>query len=325
MNSYKITFLAVAILLTACQNKTIAPDATGIFEADEVIISAESAGVLKKFDVAEGQKLTAGQLVGQIDCDQLSLQKAQIEASAKAMNLRQAESAPQTKVFGEQIAVQNQQILTQREQLRVLEIEQRRIARLVAAEAAPAKQLDDINGQIAVLEKQIAAAQVQINVLQQQIKSQEQTTAVVNRGVLSEQEPLRVRGAQIADQMRRCNITNPVSGVVLSKYAAAFEMAAAGKPLYKIANLDQLSLRAYVTGNQLPNIKIGQEIVVKVAQSDGKMKDYKGKITWISDKSEFTPKSIQTKDERANLVYAIKIVTPNDGFLKIGMYADVDL
>jgi len=316
---------AIALLLAACGQKGNNPDATGIFEAREVIISAESAGVLRQFDVSEGQILEAGQAVGTIDCTQLGLQKDQIIATERALDLRKTESAPQTQIFTEQIGFQESQIVTQREQLRVLQVEQARLQRLVAAQAAPAKQLDDLNGQIAIVEKQIAAAQAQVKVLQQQIRSQEQTIAIANRGMLSEKQPLDVRKAQLDDQIRRCKVVNPFKGTVLTKYAEAYEMATPGKALYKVANLDKLTLRAYVTGEQLPQLKLGQSVQILVGQGNASGKSYTGTITWIADQAEFTPKSIQTKNERANLVYAVKIETPNDGFLKIGMYGDVTL
>ncbi len=316
-------YIALVISMFACGKNNGNHDASGIFEAQEVIISAESAGVLQRFSVQEGQQLKAGQEVGAIDCQQLSLQKDQIFANERALDLRQTESGPQTQVLKEQIALQESQIATQKEQWRVIQVEQTRLKKLVAAQAAPAKQLDDVNGQMAILEKQIAAAQRQIGVLNQQIKSQDQNTALINRGILSEKQPLGVRKAQLDDQLRRCKIVNPINGTVLSKYVEGFEMAAPGKALYKIANLDTLTLRSYVTGDQLAAIKIGQTVKVQIGQGDANPKDYAGIITWVSDKAEFTPKSIQTKNERANLVYALKISTPNDGFLKIGMYGDV--
>jgi HlyD family secretion protein len=320
---YKYIILLNILLLFACKSKTLNPDATGVFEAKEVIVSAEATGVLKQFNVEEGATLEAGQTIGNIDCAQLSLQKAQVEASGQALLLRKTEAAPQTKIVTEQISLQEKQIAAQREQLRVIQVEQARVQRLVTAQAAPAKQLDDINGQVAVLEKQIAAAQTQIAVLRQQIQSQEETAAIANRGIMSEQKPLQVREAQLDDQLRRCTVINPIKGTVLTKYAEAFEMTAPGKALYKIANIDMLTLRAYITGEQLPLLKIGQTVKVIIAQGQSEPKTYTGTVRWVASEAEFTPKSIQTREERANLVYAVKIETPNDGFLKIGMYADV--
>lgn len=319
----KILVILFFIPFFACKNTSVQYDATGIFEADEVVISAQAAGILQQFNVDEGQSLNAGQEIGAIDCEQLDLQKAQIDASQKALELRKTEAGPQIGILNEQIALQNNQIATLREQLRVAQVEQSRLQKLVAAKAAPAKQLDDVNGQIAVLERQIAAAHTQVGVLQRQIKSQEESAQIMNRGILSEKQPLDVRKAQLDDQIERCKIVNPLNGTVLSKYAEAFEMTAPGKALYKIANLDTLTLRAYVTGEQMPQLKIGQSVKVLIVQDDQQIKEYNGKITWISDKAEFTPKTIQTIDERANLVYAVKIETPNDGYLKIGMYGEV--
>ncbi len=321
---YTILLVSLALLLfAACGKKGKKADATGIFEAQEVIISAEASGVLKQFAVEEGQSLAAGQQVGAIDCDQLGLQKDQVSASEQALELRKTEAAPQNQVTLQQVELQQAQITTQREQLRVLQVEQFRLQKLVAAKAAPSKQLDDVNGQVAILEKQIAASQTQVKVLEQQIQSQNQSAAIANRGILSEKQPLNVRKAILDDQIRRCKVVNPITGTVLSKYAEAFEMTAPGKALYKIANLDTLTLRAYFTGNQLPGLKIGQPVNVLVSQQDAPAKTVSGVIIWISDKAEFTPKTIQTLDERANLVYAVKIRAPNDGFLKIGMYAEI--
>jgi HlyD family secretion protein len=318
---FSTSFIALTFL--ACQSSKSNADASGIFEAQEVIISAEANGVLRQFNVSEGQQLNANQEVGMIDCDQLSLQKDQIVATEQALSLRKAESAPQTRIFEEQIALQEKQIATQQEQLRVLNIEKNRLQKLVAAQAAPAKQLDDVNGQVAVTERQIAAAKAQIDVLRRQISSQEQSTAIANRGLMSETQPLGVRKAQLDDQIKRCKVINPIQGTVLSKYAEAHEMATIGKALYKIANLSQLTLRTYVNGEQLALLKIGQPVQVQINQGSEYAKTYTGTIRSIADKAEFTPKTIQTKDERANLVYAVKIDVPNDGLLKIGMYADV--
>lgn len=318
----KIVFVALSVGLFACKQTKNDHDASGTFEAQEVIIAAEAAGVLRQFDVQEGQALTVGQEVGKIDCTQIGLQKDQVIASERAINLKQTDPAPQTGVLEEQIKAQESQISVQKQQMNTLQVEQARLQRLVAAQAAPAKQLDDVNGQVAILEKQIAAANNQVQVLRQQVRAQSQSAGIVNRGILSEQQPLAARKAQLDDQLRRCTVINPLKGTVLTKYAEAFEMTAPGKALYKVANLDKLTLRAYVTGDQLPNLKIGQAVQVMVSQTDKSYKTYNGTLTWIADKAEFTPKTIQTRDERANLVYAVKIDTPNDGFLKIGMYAE---
>jgi HlyD family secretion protein len=176
--------------------------------------------------------------------------------------------------------------------------------------------LDDINFQVASLGKQMA-------VTQQQIAVQKNTVASQNRSILSEGAPLEKRAAQLQDQLQRASIVNPVAGTVIAKYAEAGEITATGKALYKIADLSVMNLRAYITGSQLSQVKLGQQVQVMVDDGTDRYKTYPGTITWISDKAEFTPKTIQTKDERANLVYAVKINVKNDGYLKIGMYGEV--
>lgn len=321
------TYLSLFLLLglAACNGDNQEFDASGVFEADEVIISSESVGKILRFEVEEGTELKAGQVIGSIDCTNLSLQKAQIEASIDALGQKTNDAAPQTQIIREQLVLQQRQIATQREQLRILERERKRIENLVKAEAVPAKQLDDVEGQIDVLKKQIEATESQVSVLNQQIKSQQQQVSIQNRGVLSERKPLEERIAQMNDQLQRCNITNPIDGTVLVKYATADEMTATGKALYKIANLSTLTLRAYITGDQLAKIKLNQSVKVFVDNGKDAYKEVSGTVTWIASKAEFTPKTIQTKDERANLVYATKIKVKNDGYLKIGMYGEVKL
>ncbi len=317
--------IILATIALSCNNKNNQFDATGTFESEEVIISAEASGKLTQFAIEEGSQLKAGQQVGTIDCSNVGLQKQQAQASLEAINQRTNSASPQILILQQQIAAQQSNINVQKEQLTVLEREQKRIQNLVKADAVPSKQLDDINGQIAVLNQQITAAQSQITVLQNQIKAQRDQVAIQNRGILSESDPQRLRVAQIEDQLSRCTITNPLTGTVLTKYAEANEITAPGKALYKIAALDTLTLRAYVTGNQLPTIKLNQSVQVLVDNGDGGYKTTTGIIQWISSKAEFTPKTIQTKEERQNLVYAIKIKVANDGYLKIGMYGEVRL
>ncbi|RDB06493.1 HlyD family secretion protein [Runella aurantiaca] len=321
------TYLSLFLLigLAACNGNNQEFDASGVFEADEVIISSESVGKILRFEVEEGTELKAGQVIGSVDCKNLSLQKAQVEASIDALGQKTNDATPQTQIIREQLVLQQRQIATQREQLRILERERKRIENLVKAEAVPAKQLDDVEGQIDVLKKQIEATESQVSVLNQQIKSQQQQVSIQNRGVLSERKPLEERIAQMDDQLQRCSITNPIDGTVLVKYATADEMTTTGKALYKIANLSTLTLRAYITGDQLAKIKLNQPVKVFVDNGKDAYKEVSGTVTWIASKAEFTPKTIQTKDERANLVYATKIKVKNDGYLKIGMYGEVKL
>lgn len=322
MRKYLIISI-IAIMWQGCNNGNGEFDATGTFEADEVIISAEVGGRLLKLNVEEGSTLEAGQNIGEIDCSNLSLQKQQALARIDALSEKTNDAAPQIQILQEQITAQKQQIAVQTQQLTVLEREQKRIQNLVKADAVPAKQLDDINGQVDVLEQQINAAQSQVQVLQEQIKSQREMVAIQNRGILSERDPMKVQVAQYDDQLQKCTLTNPVQGTVLTTYAEPNEITAPGKPLYKIADLSELTLRAYITGNQLPKVKLNQQVRVMVDDGEGGYQEMPGTITWIADKAEFTPKSIQTKEERQNLVYAIKVRVKNDGYLKIGMYGEV--
>jgi len=317
--------LFLLISLAACNGNDQEFDASGVFEADEVVISSEAVGKILRFEVEEGTALKAGQVIGSVDCKNLSLQKAQVEASIGALGQKTNDAAPQTQILREQLTTQQRQIATQREQLRILERERKRLDNLVKAEAVPVKQLDDMEGQIDILKKQIETTESQLAVVNQQIKSQQQQVSIQNRGVLSERKPLEERIAQFDDQLQRCTITNPIEGTVLVKYATADEMTATGKPLYKIANLSTLTLRAYITGDQLSKVKLNQPVKVFVDNGKDEYKEVNGTVTWIASKAEFTPKTIQTKDERANLVYAAKIKVKNDGYLKIGMYGEVKL
>lgn len=301
--------LGATILLASCSNKQEEYNASGNFEADETIVSAEQNGQLLSFTVNEGDTLAKGDTVGQIDVTTPMLQKEQAQASIHALHERTTDPRPQLELVEKQLAVQQSQL---QQQLR----ERTRTENLVRADAATQKQLDDINSGIDQLQKQI-------NVTKQQLSVEQTNIANQNRSVLSEAPPLEKSVAQYEDQIRKGMVINPVSGTVLTSYALQGEMATVGKALYKIADLDTLTLRAYVTGAQLPGIRLGQTAQVRIDAGNNGYKQYQGTLTWISDKSEFTPKTIQTKDERANLVYAVKVRVKNDGVLKIGMYAEV--
>jgi HlyD family secretion protein len=300
-----------ALILISCGNKKAKYDASGTFEADEVIISAEANGRITSLKLEEGDTLRKAQVVGTIDNENLQLQKQQVEASINALHEKTTNVAPQIKLLEDQAKVQ-------RSQLDNLERERIRTENLVKADAATRKQLDDINAQIDVIKKQIA-------VTEQQIKVQQSNVSTQNRSILSEKEPLQKRAEQLQDQIQRSNIVNPIDGTVITKYVEQGEVTAQGKALYKIADLSTITLRAYISGTQLSQIKSGQQVKVLVDSTETKYKEFDGTITWISDKAEFTPKTIQTKEERANLVYAIKIKVKNDGYLKIGMYGEVQL
>jgi HlyD family secretion protein len=294
-NSKVLLFgLGLSILTTSCGKSNDDADASGTFEATEVIVSAQGAGQILSLNVEEGQALTVNQLVGTIDSTQLYLRKKQLLSSGKAIQSRRPD-------IKKQIAAIEQQITTAK-------TERKRAENLIKANAANQKQLDDINAQIAVLEKQLDAQKTMLE--------------SSNQGITDESEGLTFQIKQLEDQLDKCKITSPIEGTVLVKYAEMGEVAAPGKALFKIADTNNMILRAYVTADQLTKIKIGQKVKVTCDFGKDKNREYTGTLAWISNKAEFTPKTIQTRDERANLVYAVKINVKNDGFIKIGMYGD---
>jgi HlyD family secretion protein len=318
----KLSILLIFSILISCKSGEEF-DATGVFEAEEVIVSAESTGKLLSFNIAEGDNLKLGQEVAKIDCQGIDLQKALVQASISALKLKQNEAAPQIKILGKQSDNQRAMMNIQKAQLNVLTKEQKRVQNLVKLEAATKKSLDDIDGQIEILHSQMESTQSQIALINQQIASQKAQVGIQNRGILSESQPLNARVNQIEEQESHCIIRNPIDGTVLVKYAQAQEVVAMGKPIYKIADMNNMVLRAYIAGTQLGQVKVNQPIKIFIDNGKDGYKEMQGVISWISSKSEFTPKTIQTKDERANLVYATKIKVKNDGFLKIGMYGEV--
>lgn len=322
-STIKLLLLSLVITAAACKNGNTKYDATGTFEADEIIVSAEATGKIIRLNVEEGNTLIKDSIVGNIDPSAIVLQKEQATSSVDAITQKTNDALPQINILQAQMAAQTRQIAVQEEQLKTLQKEQARFTNLVNAGASPVKQLDDITGQVNVLQQQILASRSQLAVLQSQVTSQRQSVAIQNRGILSEKNPMEKKVAQIQDQLNKTNIVNPVTGTVLTKYADANEFTSAGKAIYKIADLSTMKLRAYITGDQLAQVKLNQQVKVLVDDGKGKYKELQGTITWISDKAEFTPKTIQTKEERANLVYAIKINVKNDGYLKIGMYGEV--
>nr|WP_293844711.1 HlyD family efflux transporter periplasmic adaptor subunit [uncultured Arsenicibacter sp.] len=306
---YNLLICSVLIVPVACQQTEEKADAYGNFEAVETIVSAEATGALQQFTVEEGQSLTAGQGVGRIDTEQLMLRKAQLLASEQAVRSRTPDVAAQLSAYDQQIAVQQQQLKT-------LQREKERAQNLLDAGAAPAKQLDDIVAQMDLVQRQIA-------LIRQQRVAQASALGTQRSGTSAEQAPLAEQVKQIDDQISKAAVINPAAGVVTVKYVEPGEVVAFGKALYKIAALDNITLRAYVSGDQLVNVKTGQQVKVFVDAPDDQLKPYDGTVTWISAKAEFTPKIIQTKDERVNLVYALKIRVKNDGSLKIGMPGEV--
>lgn len=306
----KIWMFAALLFAAACTGDGTGADAYGNFEADDLIVSAEGSGRILQFTAEEGTVLGAGDTVGMIDAEQLMLRREQLEASIRAVAAKSPAIREQLAVFEKQSAAVQQQIGT-------IEKEKRRVEALIKNDAATPKQLDDLNAQL-------EAAQRQLDVVAGQQSATNASLSVQKGGLLAEITPLQKQISQLDDQIARCRITNPAAGTVLVTYAGAGEVTAMGKPLYKIADLSKLILRAYVSGKQLSAVKIGQEVKVSVDGGDGSMKELTGKITWISPRAEFTPKVVQTKEERVNLVYAVKISVPNaDGMLKIGMPGEV--
>lgn len=308
MRNIFIAMLAI-VFITSCRSNGNKFDASGTFEATEVIVSSELNGKILSLTVNEGDTVSANRVVGTVDAEGIVLQKEQVEASISSLNDKTADVGPQVTLLQNQLAVQQSQ-------LNNLLHEKQRIENLLKQDAATGKQLDDINAQIDVVRKQMVVTQQQINV-------QRNNTSTQNKGILSESKPLQKRVEQLNDQLKRADIVNPINGTILTKYAETGELTSTGKALYKIADLSEMKLRAYVTGDQLSQIKLGQKVKVLVDEGKDNYKELVGKISWISDKAEFTPKTIQTKEERANLVYAVKINVKNDGYLKIGMYGEV--
>ncbi len=287
--------IALTTILFSCSNGNGDFDATGTFESEEVIVSTEAMGKLLKFDVEEGMVLKKDQIVGLVDTTQLHLKKKQLESTIKSVLSKQPDIPTQLAAIQEQIAT--------------AEREKSRIENLVKSDAATTKQLDDINSQLDVLNKQYDATKSSLTITRQ--------------GMRSETLPLIAQVEQIQDQINKSIIKNPIDGTVLTRYAKQDEMTSSGKALYKIADLSEMILRAYINGDQLGQVKLDQKVKVFVDKGDGEQKEMEGEIYWVSSKAEFTPKTIQTKDERANLVYAIKVRVKNDGYLKIGMYGEV--
>lgn len=285
----------LVLLAASCVEGNKAYDASGVFESTEVTVSAEGNGKILSLDLQEGDRLEAGQIVGCIDTVQLHLSEIQLEASRRAVGSGRLD-------ISRQIAALESQIGKQRQELD-------RFTKLEKAGASNRKQVEDIQAQIETLERQLAAQKESLN--------------SSNRNVSGQADALEAQIEQIRDRIRKCVITSPVAGTVLAKYSEAGEFAALGRALFKVADIDNIRLRAYITADQLTTLKLGQQVRVFADQGSYGRKEYAGTLIWISDKAEFTPKTIQTRDERANLVYAVKIAVENDGLIKLGMYGDI--
>ena len=284
-------------MMAACGGNEKAYDATGTFEATETTVYAEQSGALLTFSVNEGDHIEAGKEVGLIDTTQTWLKIRQLDATKE--------------VYQSQKPDMERQIAATRQQLSKAQQDEQRYRELVADGAAPSKMLDDASSQVKVLQKQLDA---QISSLSTSTRSLDKQTVAAN-----------VQIEQLRDMLRKCHIVTPTKGTVLEKYVERGEFVAIGKPLFKIADTEQMFMRAYVTSAQLQNIRIGQQVKVFADYGDGQKKAYDGTVSWISSRSEFTPKTILTDDERADLVYAVKVAIKNDGYVKIGMYGEVVL
>lgn len=282
----------LTLILISCKTNDQKSDAYGNFEAGEIIISAQSAGQIKAFVITEGEKLLNNQLIGHIDSTDLALKRNQLTAQYHAVESKTETLKAQAEVF--------------RKQKELLQKDIKRIEDMFREEAATQKQLDDIRGNDEVLEKQIKAVEIQ------------------NKGIASELLAIKSQIDQVNEAINKCKIINPVEGIVLEKYAEPGENTIPGKALYKIANVDILELKVYVSGSQLPSIKIGQSVDVFVDSTESGIRKLPGEISYISASAEFTPKIIQTREERINMVYAVKVMVKNDGSLKIGMPGEVN-
>ena len=298
LNRLRILLIAtVLFVFSSCNRNKFEHDASGTFEATEVIVSGEGAGKIEEFKITEGDKFTKGQFIGYIDTTQLHLKKLQLQTAMKAVSSRRVDMSVQIAAVKEQIAN--------------AKIDKERVDNLFKDGAATQKMVDDTNSRLEVLKRNLAALQ---NSLSTSINSIDEEAAAY-----------AIQVDQIKDQLAKCRIVNPLAGTVLNKFTEEKEMVTIGKPLYKVADTKHLFLRAYIISSQQSELKIGQSVNVYINTADNKQKLYSGTISWISDKAEFTPKTIQTQDERQNLVYAIKVEVENtDGLIKIGMYGDVD-
>ena len=290
-----ICSVAIGLVLGACTSQEEQYDASGIFETTEVIVSAKGTGELQSFQVEEGQAVRQGEVLGWIDTLQLSLKDRQLAASLLATESKRLD--------------EKRQVAHLRQQIENLQREKERFTTLLNAKATTAKQVDDIDYQIKVLQNQLVATQEQIN--------------SSNSSLSRQSESIQAQRAQMEDQIRNAMISSPITGTVLTKYAEQGEFAVPGKALLKVADVSQMKLRAYITADQLTQLQIGQAVAVYADRGITDRKRYAGRVVWIADKAEFTPKTIQTRNERANLVYAVKIAVENDGFIKRGMYGEV--
>lgn len=297
MSNPIIKISIVLAFLVSCKRGPAPSDASGNFEAIETIVSAESNGKIMALSLEEGDKLKEGQFIGFTDSTQFHLTKLQLEQNKKTI----LSARPEISV----------QLASLNNELENAIADRKRIENLVSGGVASQKQLDDLDSRI--------------NIIRSKISAQQSSLFTTTKNIDEQGRNIYTQLSLVDDQIRKCRIINPVKGTVLAKYAEQGEVASIGKPLYKIAGLDTMDLRAYITGDKLSSVRLGQDVIVRIDDGRNGFKTYPGAIRWISDKSEFTPKTIQTRNERANLVYAIKVQVKNDGYIKIGMFGEIIL
>lgn len=295
MKAHLILGIGLSLALAACGDKEVEYDASGIFETTEIIVSAQTAGELTALTAEEGRTVEAGEKLGCVDTVQLALKKRQMSASQTATDSKRLD--------------RKRQVAALRQQIDNLQREKARFSELLKADAATEKQVDELDYQIAILQRQLEATEEQIN--------------SSNSSLDGQSSGIEAQLAQVEDQIRKSVAASPIKGTILAKYAEPGEYVVPGKPLFKVADISRMKLRAYLTADQLTTLKIGQKVTVYADQGKTDRKAYEGTVVWIADEAEFTPKTIQTREERANLVYAVKIAVSNDGLIKRGMYGDV--
>lgn len=295
MKAHLILGIGLSLALAACGDKEVEYDASGIFETTEIIVSAQTAGELTALTAEEGRTVEASEKLGCVDTVQLALKKRQLSASLTATDSKRLD--------------RKRQVAALRQQIDNLQREKARFSELLKADAATEKQVDELDYQIAILQRQLEATEEQIN--------------SSNSSLDGQSSGIEAQLAQVEDQIRKSVTASPIKGTILAKYAEPGEYVVPGKPLFKVADISRMKLRAYLTADQLTTLKIGQKVTVYADQGKTDRKAYEGTVVWIADEAEFTPKTIQTREERANLVYAVKIAVSNDGLIKRGMYGDV--
>jgi len=295
MKTLYVTTALLLVILTSCSGNKDDFISSGVFESVQILVSAESQGKITELYIEEGSLLKKDQIAGVTDTTQLHLTKIQILDKIRAAQSKRIDVRKQTESL--------------RRQIETAESEKQRFEKLVSADAVNAKQLDDINSQIKILRSQLDAL--------------ETTYTSANSSLDGEVSALKIQYSLTEDLLRKCILRSPAEGTVLVKYAEEGELASPGKPVFKLADMTNMFLRAYITAEQLTKIKSGDKFIVTADFGDDGVREYEGRITRISDKAEFTPKTIQTKDERANLVYSVKVAVKNDGYLKIGMYGEL--